>query len=245
MAEWNAWRILGGITLNPAPALAPLGWSRGCASVRPQGRASMAEGGGGGFLGASLAGLEVNVLIAGIESAVCTWVIGAVASRSSVLPITAPEWSWVYAVLGLFGIALLFIIGLGLEGLAGIFERWVKFDRDGNWRSLAKRLVRPRGDWVSGQKWIWTAPLASEEFSRRRTRILVARNTSFSCLTFGLLFLPALIIGNPPSWRWWLTGDLLVLFGGTPLFLWVWFAAERGWNDAVEDAGNVGDPPGG
>ena len=167
-------------------------------------------------IGTSLLSIEANVLIAGIECFATLWILSATWQDSWVPPAFGAGWSTaenaVYATVALLVIML---TGLALEGVAGFIEdklvsRWSCY-----------RITRHKSN-------ISTYTLTSEaykDFSRRRLRILVARNTAccFLLLTIGL----ACIFISKCN----LVVVVLVLLAGfliTALFGYLWLDARRG-----------------
>jgi len=191
---------------------------------------------------------EPNVLLAGMEAAAASWLAHALLSDppSLVPTILTYRWHWSIAVWSLLALVGVVLAGLAVEGIAGAAERVL------TWTSFNSHKLRPRfaalfaeppaRDWEAAQRWIWKSPEASSEFSRRRLRLLAARNTTFVlllstlCVTVGLALIE-------PSQTLCRLG--IVLGGGLPgtcVFAWVWVAAQQDFNRAVLDAGKIGAP---
>jgi hypothetical protein len=83
------------------------------------------------------------------------------------------------------------------------------------------------------QTWIWKSAQAYQDFSRRRLRMLVARNTAvaFLLLTVGWQFVAPFSLGQT------VLGSLAFA-----LFAWLWLDAQKGWNIAVNNAKKIGKP---
>ena len=201
----------------------------------------------GGPLGAfstPLAAVEPNLLIAGIEAtaAVQAWCWLVLNARFlPALPASASDWQWIYAVYAVAALVGLFLLGLAVEGLAGLVERAV-IRKGENLRDWYVHATHPPDDWGKGQLWIWKSRQAADEFARRRLRILVSRNTWFPTATLTVVGLAGLLWCRGPDWvvR---TALLLVLGAGTTaLFFWLWVSANAGWHKAVADASAIGEP---
>jgi len=193
-------------------------------------------------LGSPLGPLESNVLIAGLEAVVAVLVSRAVLFGTAVVPIQpAKDWQWSYALVGLLAIVGLFLLGLMVEGIAGLTERWVIRDRHGNLRKWYDDATHPPSNWGPGQRWMWKSPEAAAEFARRRVRILVARNSAVLVLYLTLSLLVGLPFTRPSMWGAWWVGSLLVGAALVGLLGYVWVSANEGWNRAVRDAGEIGD----
>lgn len=140
----------------------------------------MNDAGDGGALGSAStwAALEFNVLVAGLGAV--PWIAVAVALVGVDLSAPPDEWKWWYAPAGLAAIVALFLLGLAIEGVAGLLENCIA-RREWKWYSPCRENQKA---WGSAQRWIWKSPQASVEFARRRVRILVARNTALNTLVF-------------------------------------------------------------
>ena len=187
---------------------------------------------------ASLAATETNVIIAGAEASLVGWVLYRTAIAQPLVP-EPSEWHWfftLYAIVGLLGIV---IAGLALEGVAGLIERAITHRVFGSGRGTPRkwyvRWTKSPDSWAHAQQWIWTSGEAYQEFSRRRLRILVARNTALALLllTIGWLSLAFFSLAQLS-----LVGSIVGLLG-VGLFMWLWFDAQKGWNMAVTTAGEI------
>ena len=187
---------------------------------------------------ASLASIEANVVIAGVEAITGIWVIYAAHTNQSVIPDLIDTWHWsfaFYAVLGFLGVI---VVGFALEAAAGLIERvitrplWGR-NKETAWEWYRTWTKQPDlAHTAKAQKWIWKSSQAYQEFSRRRLRILVARNTA----TFLLLFAVSWLLFV--SWSHWLPAGLF----GAATFGWLWLDAQKAWNLAVNMADQLGEP---
>lgn len=205
----------------------PLGCTDTMADSTPQNEVS-----------ASLVAIEANIVIAGIEAVTAIWVVGRLHVGQSIFPSFPDTWNWsfsLYAVLGFLGIV---VAGFGLEAIAGLLERAISrplfFGKKEELRDWYRNCVEApeRQATVLAQKWIWKSAQAQQEFTRRRLRILVSRNTSVVLLLLTLSWL--CLIG----WSFWL---FLGLFGSVA-FAWLWLDAQVGWNRAAKMAEELGEP---
>jgi len=185
---------------------------------------------------ASFTAVEANVLIAGLEAAVVAWTIYTRAAGVPIVPALDVAWHWWLALYGILAVLALVVVGLALEGLAGIIEllttrRWWGPKRGQPWTWYANATALP-SSWSQAQRWMWKSSEAFQEFARRRLRILVCRNTAFCflALTIGLLATQAAF------------GLIALALVGFALFVFLWLSANRGWNTAVSDAGDIGPP---
>lgn len=192
--------------------------------------------------GTQLGGLELNVLVAGAEATFGSWLVMRLPSGQPLIPEVPTEWQWSYAVIGLLALIGIFLLGLVVEGLAGLVERGVTKTRAGALRNWYQKRVQQPSDWGPGQRWMWQSAQAAAEFGRRRTRILVSRNTAFCFIAFPLI-LAVLFPVRQGLAAWWVSGLCLVVGAvGTLLFGWLWVDAHSAWNKAVQDAGDIGPP---
>ena len=177
-------------------------------------------------VGTSLLSIEANVLIAGIECFAALWVFSATWQDSWVPPAFGSGWSTaenaVYATVALLAIML---AGLALEGVAGLIEdklvsRWSCY------RNTKHKSKFSEYNFTSD---------AYKDFSRRRLRILVARNTA-CCLLLLTIGLVGIFIAERN-----LVAVSLVLLAGfliTALFGYLWLDARRGLKNQFVSAGN-------
>lgn len=191
---------------------------------------------------------EPNVPLAGLEGAVAAWFGVALVADLPLIPppFRYAEWHWSIVVWGLLVLASMVLVGLAVEGLAGAAERFMTWKGFNSYK-LRSRFAKLFGEpdaaaWRDAQRWIWSSPQASDEFARRRLRLLAARNTAFVFLATTLSVTIGLLLRRPDAWL----GKIgFVLFSGIPgtvIFTWVWIAAQQGYNRAVEDAGRLGPP---
>ncbi len=189
-----------------------------------------------------LGALEGNVLIAGLEIVAAFFISRAILFQSSLLPELPEKWNWQYSLWTLFSVVALFLLGLIVEGLAGLAERWIVGDRKGQFRRWYRKYTNPPLNWGPAQRWIWESPQAAAEFGRRRLRILVARNTAVvTFLLWGTLFL-GLLITQPPGWGYWWFGSFTVGAVLIAVFGYLWLDANKAWNRAVRDVGENDRP---
>jgi hypothetical protein len=195
-----------------------------------------------GVLSTPLAAVELNLLVAGIEAAATVQTWRWLVFNTPIVPPLPAAWQWGFAVYAVFGLIGIFLLGLGVEGLAGLLERAVTRKPGGELYSWYVKATKPPATWGHGQLWIWKSPQAADEFARRRLRILVTRNTWFltTCLT--LSGLVGLLCHHGPEWqvRALILGPLGIL--ATALFFWLWVSANEGWHKAVADASMIGPP---
>jgi len=196
------------------------------------------------FSGLPLGVLELNVFIAGAEALGWLLVLRALL-RWPALPQLPDTWEWWLAPVGLGVVLGLSLLGLAVEGLAGLTERVVTMKGRLLDRVLARAALRPwyrtatnhPQDWTAAQRWIWTSPQAAAEYARRRLRILVTRNTTFNVLV--LTILAGILVWRDVGWRL----GVATFIGGallSALFAFVWLDANRTYHRAVADAGEVG-----
>ena len=188
---------------------------------------------------ASLASIEANVVIAGVEAVTGIWVIYRARTGQCVIPDLADTWHWSFAFYAVLGFLGFIIAGFALEAVAGFIEQLITRPLWGGkseeaWDWYRKCTEQPDSVHTAmAQKWIWKSVQAYQEFSRRRLRILVARNTATFLFLFTLFWL---IFVSRSLWL------LLGLFGFA-VFTWLWLDAQKGWNRAVNITGQIkGDP---
>lgn len=196
------------------------------------------------FGGMPLGVLELNVFIAGVEAV--AWLLVLRALFGWPLPDMPDKWAWWLAPAGAVAVLGLSVLGLAVEGTAGITERLVTrkggltdklLARGELYDWYARATNHPDADkWRDAQRWIWTSPQAAAEYGRRRLRILVARNTTFNILV--LTFTAPVLVGREFGYPI----ALLTVLGGTvltALFGFVWIDANRTYHRAIADAGAV------
>ena len=151
-----------------------------------------------------------------------------------VIPDLADTWHWsfaFYAVLGFLGVI---IAGFVLEAVAGFIELLIEWGITRPlWGAKGETLRKWYRKYIEqpdpknaarAQKWIWKSAQAYQEFSRRRLRILFARNTAIFLFLFTLFWLSLV------SWSFCL---FFVGLSGSAVFAWLWIDAQKGWNRAV------------
>lgn len=206
----------------------------------------MAEGPGYDTVTAPFGAIEPNVLIAGLEGLAVAWVGVCAILGAPLSPALPDEWKWSYLLSAIVALLGVLLTGLAVEGLAGLLEilitRHLRGERKGELHDWYRRATNPPENWGQAQRWMWKSELANREFARRRTRLLVARNTALCLIALTLLLGIASAAQRPPWWGLWLVADLL---GGALLvwlFGWLWLSAHEGWHRAVRDAGEIGPP---
>ncbi len=188
-----------------------------------------------------LGAIEPHVLMAGLEGAAASWFAVVIIGNHHPLPDLPTEWSWSFAVWGLALLVGIVLGGFAVEGLAGALERLVTW-RSGKLRPWYSRLVHQPPNWGPAQRWIWQSPQASDEFARRRFRLLVARNTVFVVFAFTVALAVGLPWAKPPSWICKLGIAIPAGLVTTIMFAWVWITAQQGYNRAVQDAADIEGP---
>ena len=179
--------------------------------------------------------------MAGLEGAIASWFAIATIGNHNLLLDLPTEWSWSYAVWGLVLLVGIVLGGFAVEALAGALERLVTW-RSGKLRPWYARLVHQPANWGPAQRWIWRSPQASDEFARRRLRLLVARNTVFVVSALTAVLAVGLPVAKPPSWLSKLGIVIPAGLVATIIFAWVWITAQQGYNRAVQDAANIEGP---
>jgi MFS family permease len=197
-------------------------------------------------IAAPLGSFEPNVVVAGIEGATVAWVGYAAITGTSLQVPFSGDWHWSYAVYAVLAAVGLVLLGLAVEGVAGLLEYAAARHLFGKDRGTLRRwyiaATDPPSDWRDGQRWIWKSPQASHEFARRRLRILVCRNTAVCFLVLTALLSIAIARNKPPLWGWVILGVLAAGLLAVALFGWLWVSAHEGWNKAVRDASILGPP---
>ena len=93
--------------------------------------------------------LEFNVLVAGLGA--LPWIVAGLALVGVPVPIPSGEWKWWYAAVALVAVVALFLLGLAVEGLAGLLENCIARRR---WKWYS-----PCGEdgahWGPAQRWVW------------------------------------------------------------------------------------------
>lgn len=188
-------------------------------------------------VGASLLAIEANVIIAGFEGIAISWILYAVSMSYDIFPPDnlASNFSTIaYTIYSIYGLLAVIIIGFIVEGLSGLLEtlvsrRWWCGKRGESW------------DWYSElidneilthtQNRIWNSSHAHQDFSRRRLRILVTRNT----LTCGVILTIGLILTY--SIKCYFYSSLIAFIIGSMiscLFFYLWIDARKGYKNDVE-----------
>lgn len=186
--------------------------------------------------------IEPNVTLAGLEGIATAW-FGYYAVTGAPIDIHLDgEWHWYLAIYVVFALVGVVVVGLATEGLAGLLERavtkkWWGSDRGGLWHWY-QGAVRLPESWGPGQRWIWKSEQANREFARRRLRLLVSRNTAACFVFVTVLGAAGLVLHGTTVLGVATIGGLVA----TLLFGFLWLDAHEGWNKAVQDAGEIGEP---
>lgn len=186
-------------------------------------------------LGSSLLSIEANVIIAGLEGIATGWIIYVAAFSQDLLPAATLGSQWevasaaVYAVYALLSIV---VAGLVVEGVAGCLETLIRRSWWGPQRGKYWRWYAGSGDdqHARAQRQVWNSEQAYRDFSRRRLRILVCRNTGCCCLVLTLV-VPVIFVCQYGLLRaaiWLLVGIVL-----TALFAYLWVDARAGLRNDV------------
>ena len=197
-----------------------------------------------GVFKTSLGVVEPNVVLAGLEAVAASWIAWVVITDRDLIPTMTAGWSWIFPVWGIFVLLGIVLLGLIVEGVAGFFERVITWEDRKTPGKAKKRwselLHEPPSDaWNGAQRWIWESPQASDEFARRRLRLLLARNSILVFVLFTLFVGIGLPIAKPSDveLRWLIAVPTGLLCSW--LFYWVWIAAQQGYNRAIQDAGRI------
>lgn len=193
-------------------------------------------------VGTPFGALELNVFVAGLEALAWLLPLRSALWNLPLLPHLTDTWKWWYGAALFVAVLGLFVLGLAVEGLAGLIEQWITRTADAatgkrklrEWYSRATEYTD--AGWVHAQRWIWNSPQASAEFGRRRIRILVAHNTAFNAAVCTVAWLLYLVAAIPPNWGRLFQGTLSIGALLTWLFLHVWTDAHRAFHYAVRDA---------
>ncbi len=178
------------------------------------------------------AALEFNLLVAGLGA--IPWIVAALALAGISLPAPPDQWKWWYAPASLAAIVALLLLGLAVEGLAGLVENGIA-RRRWKWYSPCREDDKT---WHPAQRWIWKSAQAWTDFGRRRVRILVARDTALNTFLFTIVLTVYFAVYKPGSWC---ISTPATLFAGlllTSLFIYVWVNACAAFRRAVSDAGS-------
>lgn len=190
-------------------------------------------------IGSSLLSIEASIIIAGLEGVALGWTLfheRGISQKvlctitTGFLPKLGSDWSNI-AVYGIYAVLAVIVVGFIIEGLAGILETAIRYRLWGEGEKY--------WDWYSGdannakakeqaQRWIWKSDIAYKDFSRRRLRILVTRNTA--CCFF-ILTLGSISVVNPYV--------LALLTFITALFVYLWHDARKGLRNDITNAGRI------
>ena len=206
----------------------------------------MSDSGAHSALTAPFSAFEPNVLLAGLEGGLVAWVVRIAFTGKELAPQLPDSWRWSHALYLLAALLGVLILGLIVEGIAGLVEilttRHLWGKQKGKLRHWYASRTNQPPDWGPGQRWIWKSELANREFARRRLRLLFCRNTALCFLALSVALAAAIVVRGPSQCGWLLAADIV---GGALLvwlFGWLWIDAHKGWNKAVQDAGEIGPP---
>jgi len=191
--------------------------------------------------------MEPNVIIAGLEAAVAIWTARAALLGEPLIPCITSDWRWSYVLVAIAALLGIVLLGLAVEGVAGalayLTTRPLRGHNKGQLRSWYQRATDHPGqaDWLAAQRWIWKSAEASHEFARRRTRILVSRNTTCVLVLLTIALAVAIVTRLPIRWGLLLV-ELVSGAGAVYLFGWVWVRANWAYHRAVTDASAIGPP---
>lgn len=175
-------------------------------------------------VGSSLLAIEANVIIAGLQGVALVWIICTLLTTQQIyLPSDfGLDWSGgEYAIYGIYAVLAVVMVGFAVEGLAGFIEE--KFVS--HWKCYIDTKAPE-----NSKQYIWKSDQTHKDFSRRRLRILVARNTAF---LFVLLSICLTIIFVT---KYRFIEVLVVLLGGaffSVLFTYLWIDARKGLRDDI------------
>lgn len=189
---------------------------------------------------------EANVIVAGIEGAAVAWIGYTSIAGRSVVPTLPDNWHWFFAFYVAIGVVAIALLGLVVEGLTGLTEfvvvKYQRGERRGELREWYEtRTLQPK-DWGPAQRWMWTSPQAAQEFSRRRLRLLICRNTAFCLGILTVLLIAGFAVQRPWHWAWYALLSAVGGFLAVWLFGWLWIDTHRDWNRAVRDASKLDQP---
>jgi hypothetical protein len=168
--------------------------------------------------GSSFFSIEANIIIAGLEGIATVWTIFVFGtSRENFWPNTfGSNWSNAeFIMYSIFAVLAVIIIGFVVEAIGGFLEDTLVLKR-----KCFKKLKTSNGS----QHHIWTNEYIYKDFSRRRLRILVTRNTA-CCFLLLIFFLECIFI-----YKCECKNALLSLLFILPfvLFTYAWFDAIEG-----------------
>lgn len=178
-------------------------------------------------IGSSLLSIEANVIIAGLTAVMLGWFLYATGLEKSIWipPNLGSDWGpAVYAIYTVVALLTIVMLGFAVEGLAGLLE-----EKAACHLSCYKKTDNPK----HSQLTIWGSEYAYADFSRRRLRVLVARNTALCLIAFTILLSGIFV------WKCQALVAFLALVVGlisSALFTYLWMDARKGLKNAIENA---------
>jgi hypothetical protein len=176
-------------------------------------------------IGSSLLSVEGNVIIAGLEAIALGWIFYTTATATEVwLPADfGCRWSSAAsAVYSAYAMLAIVILGFTVEAVAGFLE---------------EKLIDPRKFYKNTEsppqssRTLLQSDQAYKDFSRRRLRILVARNTACCFAIFSILMLGCLFCVKCRSLR--TLSELGIGLFSTLVFGYLWIDARKGFRNAI------------
>ncbi len=182
-------------------------------------------------VGSSLLAIEANVIIAGLPGIALAWIFCRfVTTQPLYLPSNFDSgWSGgEYAIYSAYALLAVVMVGFAMEGLAGLIEEKIV----SHWKCY-KDTKAPD----ESQQYIWESGQAHKDFSRRRLRILVTRNTAFFFVALSVVLLIIFVT----NYR--CLDALVVLFGSTlfsALFIHLWIDARKSYKNDIKNIKAIG-----
>ena len=179
-------------------------------------------------VGSSLLSIEANVIIAGLQGIALVWIFCTVWNNTTTIFPNNFGSAWSggeYVLYGTYAVLTIVIVGFAVEGLAGILERRIV----SRWKCYIETIIPKKS-----QQYIWKSDQAHKDFSRRRLRILVTRNTAFF---FFILTLGLVIIFAVKSQFFEVVAALVGGILLSILFSHLWIDARKGLKDDIESIG--------
>lgn len=178
-----------------------------------------------GLIGSSLLSVEGNVIIAGLEAVALGWIFYTTATATEVWLPADFGLSWssaASAVYGAYAMLAIVILGFTVEAVAGFLEEKLISKR-----KFYKNTTVPR----QSSRTLLQSDQAYKDFSRRRLRILVARNTACCFAIFTLLMLGCLFFVKCLSLR--ALSELGIGLFSILVFGYLWIDARKGLKNAI------------
>lgn len=189
-------------------------------------------------LGSPLMSIEANVIAAGLKGIAVGWVLlheremtnDLIPKINNYVPRFDSDWANV-SLFAVYAVLTVVVVGFIIEGIAGVLEtlaRWRLWGKGGKYWNWYSGGGDNRNVEEKAQNWIWKSEIAHNDFSRRRLRILVTRNTA--CCFF------ILTIGSVSFVNLW----ILVIFAAiASLFVYLWHDARKGLRSNFTNASKV------